>query len=42
MHFFKNRTNEVHNYLDKWVYDVEIPFNAIINDDFHRFYEAVG
>lgn len=39
---FKNRTNEVHTYLAKWVYGAGIPFNAIINDDFQRFCEAVG
>ncbi|KAK1375547.1 hypothetical protein POM88_031740 [Heracleum sosnowskyi] len=39
---FKNRTNEVHTYtyLAKWVYGAGIPFNAINNDDFHRFCEA--
>ncbi|KAL8155677.1 hypothetical protein AgCh_000904 [Apium graveolens] len=39
---FKNRTNEVRTYLAKWVYGAGIPFNAINNDDFHRFCEAVG
>ena len=29
---FKNRTNEVHTYLAKWVYGAGIPFNTYILD----------
>lgn len=39
---FKQRTNEVHTYLARWVYESGIPFNAINNDGFQRFCEAVG
>lgn len=39
---FKHRTNEVHAYLARWVYESGIPFNAINNDGFQRFCEAVG
>lgn len=39
---FKQKTNEVHAYLARWVYGSGIPFNAINNDGFQRFCEAVG
>lgn len=39
---FKHRTDEVHAYLARWVYESGIPFNAINNDGFQRFCEAVG
>ncbi|XP_074340527.1 uncharacterized protein LOC141678175 [Apium graveolens] len=39
---FKSRTSEVHTYLARWVYKSGIPFNAINNDSFRRFVEAVG
>lgn len=39
---FKSRTNEVHAYLARWVYEFGIPFNAINNDGFHKFCEDVG
>lgn len=39
---FKRRTNEVHTYLARWVYELGIPFNSINNDAFCQFVEAVG
>ena len=39
---FKERTYDVHHILARWVYESGIPFNAIDNDSFKRFCEAVG
>lgn len=39
---FKKRTNEVHTYLARWVYESAIPFNAVNNDAFQQLLEAVG
>ena len=39
---FKKRLLEVHQYLARWVYEVGIPFNAIDDDSFKRFVEALG
>ena len=39
---FKKRLLEVHQYLARWVYEVGISFNAIDNDSFKRFVEALG
>lgn len=37
---FKSRTNEVHTYMARWVYEAGIPFNSIDNDSFRKFLEA--
>ncbi|KAL5854813.1 hypothetical protein ACOSQ4_004615 [Xanthoceras sorbifolium] len=39
---FKQRTHNVHQYVGKWVYGAEIPFNEIDNDDFKLMMETVG
>ena len=39
---WKDRTQSVHQYLARWVYEAGIPFYAIDNDSFQRFVEAVG
>ena len=39
---FKERTDNVHKLLVRWVYEFVIPFNAIDNNSFKRFCEAVG
>ncbi|KAL1827450.1 hypothetical protein ACET3Z_005862 [Daucus carota] len=33
---FKSRTNEVHTYLARWVYESGVSFNSINNDSFRR------
>ncbi|XP_022865553.1 uncharacterized protein LOC111385399 [Olea europaea var. sylvestris] len=38
----KKRLLEVHQYLARWVYEARIPFNAIDNDSFKKFVEALG
>ncbi|XP_077233649.1 uncharacterized protein LOC143875954 [Tasmannia lanceolata] len=39
---FTSRSNDVHAYLARWVYESGIPFHATVLDSFHRFVEAVG
>ncbi|KAL5785174.1 hypothetical protein ACOSQ2_007566 [Xanthoceras sorbifolium] len=39
---FKEMTHKVNQYAARWVYEVGIPFNAIDNDSFKLFVEAVG
>ncbi|XP_052176485.1 uncharacterized protein LOC127790825 [Diospyros lotus] len=39
---FKERTQTVREYCARWVYEHDIPFNAIDNDSFKLFVEAVG
>ncbi|XP_052203671.1 uncharacterized protein LOC127808959 [Diospyros lotus] len=39
---FKERTQTVREYCARWVYEHGIPFNAIDNDSFKLFVEAVG
>ncbi|XP_052207042.1 uncharacterized protein LOC127811330 [Diospyros lotus] len=39
---FKERTQSVREYCARWVYEAGIPFNAIDNDSFKLFVEAVG
>nr|XP_048336961.1 uncharacterized protein LOC125424192 [Ziziphus jujuba var. spinosa] len=39
---FKKRLLEVHQYLARCVYEAGFPFNAIDNDSFKRFVEALG
>ena len=39
---WKERTQDVHQYLARWVYEAGIPFHAIDNESFQRFVEAVG
>ncbi|CAH9127662.1 unnamed protein product [Cuscuta epithymum] len=38
----KKRELEVHQYLSRWVYEAGIPFNAVDNDSFKMFVEALG
>ncbi|KAL5840666.1 hypothetical protein ACOSQ4_013274 [Xanthoceras sorbifolium] len=38
----KKRTHNMHQYVSRWVYGAEIPFNAIDNDDFKLMMKAVG
>ncbi|XP_050387268.1 uncharacterized protein LOC126803514 [Argentina anserina] len=40
--FGKERTQSVHEFLARWVYENGIPFHALDNDSFRRFCEAVG
>ncbi|XP_050387005.1 uncharacterized protein LOC126803258 [Argentina anserina] len=40
--FAKKRTQDVHGYLARWVYESGIPFHALDNDSFRRFVEVVG
>lgn len=39
---WKQRTEEVHQFLARWVYEAGIPFHSISHDSFERFVEAVG
>ncbi|CAH9140124.1 unnamed protein product [Cuscuta epithymum] len=39
---FKERTHSVQQYCSRWVYEAGIPFNAIDNDSFKLFCEALG
>ncbi|CAA7051660.1 unnamed protein product [Microthlaspi erraticum] len=38
----KEKTNQVHQYCARWIYNSSIAFNAIDNDDFRLFCEALG
>ena len=38
----KERSHQVHQYMARWVYETGILFNAVDNDSFKRFVEAVG
>ncbi|KAL5735039.1 hypothetical protein ACOSP7_032900 [Xanthoceras sorbifolium] len=38
----KEKTQSVNQYVCRWVYEAGIPFNAIDNDSFKLFMEAVG
>ena len=39
---WKERTQDMHQYLARWAYEASIPFHAIDNDSVQRFVEAVG
>ncbi|XP_065869521.1 uncharacterized protein [Euphorbia lathyris] len=39
---FKERTHKVQQFMARWMYESGVAFNAVDNDSFKRFVEAVG